>query len=164
MIALAAEEGSFIPTRAQHALLRAALLTDREAVAEAFAEWKSLVRFDDVEIGTFRMLPLVYRNLERHGVEDELMGRLRGIYRQSWFRNQLVRRAGLDTVRALNRAGISPLLIKGAALATMVYGDGALRPMEDFDLVVHRPDCPRAVGAVTDLGWGFEPDVVDQEP
>ncbi len=45
------------------------------------------------------------------------------------------------------------LVLKGMALAEPVYGNPALRPMDDIDLLVRREDAPRARAALTDLGY-----------
>jgi hypothetical protein len=164
MIALASEEGTFIPTAAQHDLLRAALLPDRDAVLSSLASWKASVRFDDIEPGMRRVLPLLYRNLRTLGIEDEILPRLKGIYRQVWFRNQLILREGAGAVRALQSEGIPVLLIKGAALVSSVYADMALRPMDDFDVVVPRRSFRRAAEALVRHGWRVTPEPGDLEP
>ncbi len=50
------------------ALLRAALL-DGEAAAAAFREWRENIVFDDLDGGSFRLLPLLRWNLGRLGVK-----------------------------------------------------------------------------------------------
>ena len=164
MIALASAEGTFVPTRPQHDLLRAALLADRAEVAAAFTRWKEVTDFERIEVGTLRMVPLLYRNLQRHGIEDALTPRMKGIYRQVWFRNQLILQEAFESLRALREEGIPALVIKGAALVTTVYEDPALRPMEDFDIVVPRREFHRAVESVMRLGWRMVPEPADLEP
>lgn len=48
------------------------------------------------------------------------------------------------TLVRLADAGIDAVVLKGAALAEPVYGDIALRPMEDLDLLLHTRDVERA--------------------
>lgn len=164
MIPFAAGEGTYVPTRPQYDLLLAALQTDREEVLAALARWKESVHFDDIEVGTLRMLPLLYRNLQQLAIDDPVMPRLKGIYRQVWFRNQLILRQGGAALRSLREAGIQALLIKGAALVATVYDDVALRPMEDFDVVVPRADFRRAAELLMSLGWRMDPRPDDLEP
>ncbi|HEX7706062.1 MAG TPA: nucleotidyltransferase family protein [Thermoanaerobaculia bacterium] len=153
----------FLPTRDEHELLRAALLENREEAIASFYRWKQAVDFENIEIGSLRLMPLLHRSLRRYGVDDELMPRLRGIYRQVWFRNHLILKAGLQAVEALREQQISSLLIKGAALVATVYDDVALRPMDDFDLVVHRADFRRALAVITGIGWQLDPSLPDPE-
>lgn len=153
----------FLPTRDEHELLRAALLENREEAIASFYRWKQAVDFESIEIGSLRLIPLLHRSLRRHGVDDELMPRLRGIYRQVWFRNHLILKAGIQAVEALREQQISSLLIKGAALVATAYDDVALRPMEDFDIVVHRTDFRRALAVINRIGWQIDPSLPDPE-
>ena len=50
--------------------------------------------------------------------------------------------------------GIDVILLKGAALAAMVYDNLALRPMGDFDLLVHEEDVEGALRVLAALGYG----------
>ena len=62
--------------------------------------------------------------------------------------------------RALNRAGLDALLVKGAALALTVYADPAARPMGDIDLLV-RPregESERVVAALVASGCTLRPE------
>ena len=70
------------PTPAQELLLRSALLTGPGAL-EAWQRWKSQHDLVESELdhGSFRLLPLVYRNLSAQGIEEPHLARLKGIYR-----------------------------------------------------------------------------------
>lgn len=58
-----------------------------------------------------------------------------------------------ETVAALRRAGIEPVLLKGAALATAVYHDFRERPMGDLDLLVQPEEVERSVAVAEECGW-----------
>ena len=164
MTKLARESGTFLPTFEQHHLLRAALLRDAAQVRESFDTWKSRVALDAIDSGSLRLLPLLYRNLKRLGIDDAMMPRLKGVYRQTWFRNQLILEHGAIALRALDAAGITAIKLKGAALVPIAYDEPALRPMEDFDLLVAREDFSRAVDVLRREGWSFQPALADPEP
>ncbi|HEU5393882.1 MAG TPA: nucleotidyltransferase family protein, partial [Candidatus Methylomirabilis sp.] len=69
----------------------------------------------------------------------------------------LFREAGLQEVlRLLARADVEAAVLKGAFLASCVYGDFAERPMNDFDLLVRREDLPRAGHALREAGYALE--------
>ena len=61
---------------------------------------------------------------------------------------------------ALAAAGVPVLLLKGAALAQVVYGNIAVRPMADLDLLVREKDLPAALGVLPALGYGITPPLV----
>jgi len=164
VIRLQRKAGTFLPTAAQHHLLRAALLEDPVLVRQSFAAWTSRVELDTIEHGSMRLLPLLYRNLQRAGIDDPLLPRLKGIYRQVWFRNQLLLEHGARALRLLSEAGIATVVLKGAALIGSAYEDVALRPMEDFDALVPRPQFARAVEILRTAGWAFQPPLLDPEP
>lgn len=158
------KSGTFIPTVEQHQLLRAALLADVAAVRASLDAWKSRVDIEAIDAGSMRLLPLLYRNLTRLGIDDPLLPRLKGVYRQVWFRNQLILEHGVRALRALSAAAIPSLVLKGAALVSTAYAEPALRPMEDFDLLVPREQFPRAVHVLLADGWSFHPPLPDPEP
>jgi len=58
-----------------------------------------------------------------------------------------------ETLAALRGAGIEVMLLKGAGLATTVYGSIAERPMADLDLMVRPRDGAKAWEVVRRTGW-----------
>jgi hypothetical protein len=164
VIRLQRKAGTFLPTLDQHHLLRASLLRDAVPVRESFERWKSLVPIEAVEQGSMRLLPLLYRNLKRLGIDDPLLPRLKSVYRQVWFRNQLILEHGRRALQALSADGIPAIALKGAALVETVYEEPALRPMEDYDLLVPREHFRRAVDLMLAGDWTFHPPLADPEP
>lgn len=65
-----------------------------------------------------------------------------------------------EALAALNEAGVDVLVLKGAALAETLYGNIAVRPLVDFDLLVRRGQAAQALKVLGDLGYrraGIEP-------
>lgn len=58
-----------------------------------------------------------------------------------------------QVVEAFQRAGVSPLILKGAALAETVYADISLRPMADIDLLIHEEEIETARICMLSLGY-----------
>ena len=56
-------------------------------------------------------------------------------------------------LRILAAQQIAVILLKGAALAETIYGNIAVRPMGDLDLLVHREDVAAALAALRAAGW-----------
>jgi hypothetical protein len=149
-------DGGCWPTAEQALLLRAILLAQPEAGA-AWRQWRAAVDLDLLDAGSVRLLPQLYRRLQRDGVRDPSMGRLRGVYRHAWYANQLRLRDLAALCRALADRGIEAMLLKGAALVTAWYGDPGLRPMDDVDVLV--PSGLAAAAAQTLAGLGWRPQV-----
>ncbi len=141
------------PTREQFLVLKAALGSGGEALA-AYAEWRrSLDLAADFDREIFRLVPLLYDNLRRLGVEDDLTGRMKGAYRMSWVRAHQLAAATKPILDELVGTGIDVLAVKGAPLGLLYYGNPALRPMGDFDFVVPASRAMRAVEFLATRGY-----------
>ncbi|MEJ5198456.1 MAG: nucleotidyltransferase family protein [Anaerolineae bacterium] len=71
--------------------------------------------------------------------------------------------AGLEEILdRLRRAGVSALLLKGAAVAERLYGDPALRPMNDLDLLIHEADVEKALAVL--MACGYRTTRVEERP
>ena len=156
MTRLARRPGTFLPTPSQHHLLRAALVTDREAAADALARWTASTALDNVDLASARLAPLLYRNLERLGIAHPYAPRLKGLYRRFWYHNELLLDAARDAICSLASAGMPVVLLKGAAIAVSLC-EHALRPMQDVDLLVKRIDFRAALGVLQRDGWHLDP-------
>jgi len=98
--------------------------------------------------------PVLYRRIGRLGVMPGApASRMRDACRASAAKNLLLFADLGKILRATQAAGIPVIPLKGAFLAEAVYGDIALRPMADLDLLVKPADLPRAVQALRDLGY-----------
>jgi hypothetical protein len=65
--------------------------------------------------------------------------------------------------RDLQGAGVRPMLLKGAALLSMVYEDPGLRPMADADLLVSAASWPRVLETLAASGRYVLPSVQRQQ-
>ncbi|MGE3074358.1 MAG: nucleotidyltransferase family protein [Dehalococcoidia bacterium] len=141
------------PTPIQAAALGAALLPGEGAFA-AYDELRALTdNLDHMDAATFRMLPMVYRNLKALGVDDERLATLKGIYRQSWYRNRISVGSAMRAVTVLRANGVEPVALKGLGLIASAYREAALRPMHDVDLLIAPGSYRASVDALVDAGW-----------
>jgi hypothetical protein len=145
------------PTAEQLLVLRAAL--DEPATAiDSWERWRAAVDFDDVDGGSARLLPLVYRNLGPEAFDAEVGGRLKGLYRRSWSQNQLNFKRAAQAIEVLEGAGIETLVTKGASLAVLSYGDIGVRPMDDADVLVPIARTAEAIEILATAGWSPDHD------
>ncbi len=133
------------------ALLQAVLAPDTNP--EAIARWLAATDFERLEAGQFLLLPLVYRQMERMAAEHPWLPRLKGIFRRTWFANQLALRAAEDALRVLAAAGQPALLVGPAALALTVYTDPGTRPIGVAQVLTPTADRLAAIRALTADGW-----------
>jgi hypothetical protein len=151
MIAVNNEAGCW-PTRDQELLLRAALMQG-ELALESWNEWRRSVDIDVVDYGSHRMIPQLYRNLQRHGVKDPLMDRLKGVYRYYLYKNEILMHRIGTLLAAFEDAGIKTMVLKGAALIPLYYRESGLRPMLDADVLVQTHQAEQAMEVLSRLRW-----------
>ena len=144
--------GGCWPTPQQEWLLRAALLPGDDAV-RFWEVWKSQVDFNNLDWGSYRLLPLLYRNLRAHRVQDPWLDKLKGIYRHTWLKNQLLFREMLYLLQAFHQAGIQTMILKGVPLIVLYLKDYGLRPMNDFDVLIRSKDLNQAAGLLAEWKW-----------
>jgi len=103
------------------------------------------------------MEPLVLAHIERTGlaIPADLRARLRARRIQHAHAAAVRTRVVADVNCAMAQAEVPFLVLKGAALAHLVYGDPRLRPMRDVDLLIRKPDAGRALETL--MGCGFSP-------
>jgi hypothetical protein len=144
--------GSFWPSSQQELLLRAALC-DKRTATEAWRTVRPTVDIDKLEDGSYAVLPLLYRHLTELGIQDRLLPRLKGVYRHTWSRNQVVFDRLASVLRALADSGVDTVVAKSAAVALRYYPDLGLRPVSELDIGVLPHRASRAFRALEDAGW-----------
>lgn len=147
----------------QELLLQAALQRCDQAQV-AWRKWLELsyLEHEPLESGSNALLPLIYGNLTMGvsvGVDKgeaamvPLLGRLRGIYRRTWYTNETCfRTVGAALVR-LADTGIPVLLPDGAAMALRFYQYHAFRPVGSQIVWVRAEQVLAAVHSLRQVGW-----------
>jgi hypothetical protein len=101
--------------------------------------------------------PLLYAligpHVDRLGVPPDVLRQLREVHCCSQLRNTLLYRSLAGVLTALARSGIEVAVLKGAYIAEAVYGNVALRPMGDIDLLARAGDVARVPAVLTGLGY-----------
>lgn len=143
------------PTPLQELLVRAAI-EDGERARRAWEQWIASAELGKLDAASRRILPLLYRNLQRLAVEHPQINALGNSYRRTWATNQLTMRHLAEIVNAFEEHGITTMLLKGAALVARYYPDMGTRPMADFDLLVPVQQTDAAIALLNELGWNAE--------
>jgi len=148
----AGPRGGCLPTPEQELLLRAALLSGG-ACRDAFAAWRSLANLGRVDPGSYRLFPLLYKNLISNGVDDPVLNIFKWVYDTTLVNNGKRFAALARLFRKLRERGMDAVLLKGAALVPAYYRDYGLRPMLDADILVPTRRAREAAEMLMELGW-----------
>ena len=137
-----------------HRLLVRAVCDEGQQAVAAWRAWRALVDFDEVDEPSSRLLPLVARRPGLLGEEDdEIRGRIRGLYRRSWVRSQLLWQEATPVLHALAGRQVPVMLLKGAALRPFYDDDIGARPMYDIDILVPPEHARCALEVLVGCGW-----------
>jgi putative nucleotidyltransferase-like protein len=108
--------------------------------------------------------PLLYHNLkELSGIPQEVNDQLKKAYYGNMARNMYLYAELGRILEGFVEKGLEVIVLKGAALAQTVYGDIALRPMGDIDLLVRKKDLPYAEEIMSNLNYSTYMDSKSQE-
>ena len=113
--------------------------------------WDTLLRDADYH----GLEPLLRAHLLDAGlsVPEEVGARLQARWMQHAHAYAVRTRVLAVVLRAMNDAGIPVLILKGAALAHLVYRDPLLRPMRDVDVLIRAEDALRACRVLEECGF-----------
>lgn len=147
---------TYWPASSQIPLLKAAFLSDAQSLS-AFQQWKSQISMDDhPDLGSFRLLPQLYRNLSGQGVKDPLMMRLKGVGRQGWLKNQQFFDSAAQLFQHLHQANIKAMLLYGPAIALKYSPDYRLESTAILPVLVPAHQAGAAAECLRRHGWNSE--------
>ena len=122
-----------------------------QALVARGPDWQAILRKTE----RWGLAPLVYTNLRQavHSgqVPTPVAERLRHLYHRDTIHGVARRELLRATLLRFAEANVPVIVLKGAALATLVYPSPALRPMRDIDLLVHRRDLDRVEAVLRSL-------------
>ena len=108
------------------------------------------------------VLPLVTMNLRRlqdqAAIPADWMGRAQRRFYATLLHNTTLADELLRVLAAFGDVGVDVLPVKGIVLAETLYGNLALRPATDLDVLVHPQDLPVARTALYALGLAHRPE------
>lgn len=137
----------------EQTLLVSAATSDGERARSAWQEWRARVEIAKIEGKEKEILPLLYRNLQRLGIEGPEVKQLGQIHRQQWAKNMIGMRDLTEIITEFQARGIDTLVLKGMAMISGYYKDAGVRALADFDLLVHGSQANQAIDLLGKLGW-----------
>ena len=144
--------GGCFPNEDQELLLKTAF-SKADKCIDSWRKWKSRADIDNLDYGSFRLLPLVYQRLTSQGVEDPLLMRLKSVYRYILAKNHQMFFKVIPILKALHENKIDTMLLKGTALTIRNYRSFALRPQMDIDILVKANDASNVFNFMLDQRW-----------
>ena len=142
----------FLPSSLQSSLLRAALADGSEAL-QAWHAWREASDVETLDLESHQLLPLLYSNLRRLGVDHPALVRYRSVYKRAWYRNRLTFRTQASVLRRMHEAEIDTLVLKSVVLALRYYPKVGLRPVSHFDVLVPANRMEAALDTLRAAGW-----------
>lgn len=103
--------------------------------------------------GSSRLLPSLYLAVRERELDDRLRKKLKGIYRHTWVKNQILLREARAVLDGLSAAGIPAMALKGIPLLLHYYRDVGARPMDDIDILVPREKVSQTKDQLVGMGW-----------
>jgi hypothetical protein len=124
-------------------------------VAGALNDWGGLA----AQAEAHGLVPLLLTHLQAAGVAIPLdvKQQLLGYYMQHAHAARVREQALSDILACFRAAEIDMLVLKGAALAQLVYPQPLLRPMRDVDILVRAADVYRAYALLPQIGFAPPP-------
>jgi hypothetical protein len=118
------------------------------------ADWPPILHLANQELVAPALCGRLKRLRRLDSLPAEVADYLVLLHRLNGERNDALRRQALELVARLNRFGIRPVMLKGAAaLFADAYGDPAARMIGDLDILVPRLRLRAGLAALADLGY-----------
>lgn len=120
--------------------------------------WQSLIDL----LGPQRILPVFYWRVSSLPKEsrppEEIFFRLKNIYLVSVTQSLRIEKQIADIQKEFDKNSIQVLVLKGPALAKLIYPKQGLRPSTDIDLLVRQNDVIQAGKILNSLGYASKSD------
>jgi hypothetical protein len=141
----------------QHEYLLRALTAEGQDGLEFALSWLDNLDLDSIDGSLHRLLPIFYKKLNQYnlsGIPINELGRLKGIYRYYFYKNNLIINESSKIFHALVEAKIEFMLLKGISLILGgYYQDYALRPIDNIDILVDKKNEKEILVFLKRFGW-----------
>lgn len=143
-----------VPDASVRLLLRSALLPDVPAW-EAWREWRAQADIQNLRDTSISLLPFLLKRWDSRIKDDALYPVMKGIYRRTWYKNQMLLEQGKKVAEELRSNGIPVLFLKGLASLLSIHSDPGVRVMKDLDVLVPTSSADRAIEILKSLGFVY---------
>ncbi len=135
-----------------------------QELVDAGVNWDTLIRQAEI----LGVMPLLCRSqLPQGAVPPATRARLDDYFRLNALRNLLLTRELVSILQLFEENGIDAIPLKGPTLATLAFGDLALREFGDLDILLRHNDILKAAallaGREYELECSFTPEQLEKE-
>jgi hypothetical protein len=134
------------------------LLADDEKSNHALAAWASMVDIDDLDAASYRLIPALYARAGHSPAMRGLSGRMKGIYRYFFYRNNRFLAFIQNVFSALLSAEVDFIVFKGISILLQYHDSAAGRTSSDCDILVRSRDKARAQAVLAGRGLVYRYD------
>lgn len=112
-------------------------------------DWECLLKLAKVH----QITPLLWHNLRRHKIPEEIRSKLKEAYQANLIRNLRLEAEQNKIFKLLGEHGIDFVPLKGTVFAELIYGDIALRQSSDIDVLVREKELFKAKELLLNHGF-----------
>jgi hypothetical protein len=119
------------------------------------ADWMGVLGLANRSLATAQLCAAIVASDGVDSLPDDVRVFLLDVQTRNRERNRRLVAQLMDALRALNRVGIEPVLLKGVALWASQPGEVFDRILADIDLLVRGSEVNRAIGGLRDAGFAL---------
>lgn len=142
------------PNKKEEFFLKLILSSD-EDFPILWKQWRKEIILGDINYAILKLIPLLYLRLKESDIGDSTMGKVKGIYKMAWYKNQLILNSVKNILFLFNKENIPVILIKGVPLLENVYKDRGARSLGDADVLIDPQHIKKAIKIMVDNGWKY---------
>ena len=135
-----------------------ALLGEGAVSDLAVRDWAATADIDALDAASYRLVPALYARAGLNPALRPLHGRMKGIYRYYFYRNNRFLTYVVRVFSALMAAGIDFIVFKGTSTLLQYYRSAAHRSFGDCDILVKQRDKERVEEVLGACGLSYRYD------
>jgi hypothetical protein len=126
---------------------------DETVALEAWNEWSKRGSIATLEPGSMELVPLVYRRLSSLGRADRQLPTFKGVYRRTWYHNQLILRDLAIVLARFREARIQAVMPADVSILLTSYHDIGSRRLDGLGVLVDPDQAEAAADVLLATGW-----------
>lgn len=131
------------------------ILSKEEEFPKLWKEWRNNIIFDNINYSILKLISFLHLRLKSFDISDEITGKIKGIYRLTWYKNQLILNATRDLIILLEKENITVILLKGVPLLENVYKNSGARFLGDSDILIDPKYIKKVTNIMLNNGWNY---------